>query len=154
MTSLLQKLRDDLKQAMKDNDETRRSALRLLFSVIHNKEIEKKTKTKDSLLTDEEILDCIRAEARKRKEAILVYEKGNRGDLVSKEKGELEALQAYLPPEATEEEILRAVDAACAVVRPQGAKDFGRTMGEAMKTLRGRAEAERVSILIKKKIAG
>lgn len=96
-------IKDDINNALKEGDEVKCSTLRMLLAAVLNKEKEKKYKIyKEGLdekeeLTDEEIIDVISSEAKKRKEAITEFEKGDRQDLVKKEKAELEILKKYLP---------------------------------------------------------
>lgn len=107
---LKQKIQQDLNQAVKKKEEIKSSVLRMVLAVILNKEKEKrfrvsKEKTdiseqdlqKESQLTDEDTIEVIFSEIKKRREAILEYEKGERKDLAEKEKKELEILREYLP---------------------------------------------------------
>ena len=107
---LKQKIQQDLNQAVKKKEEIRSSVLRMVLAVILNKEKEKrfrasKEKTdiseqdlqKESQLTDEDTIEVIFSEIKKRREAILGYEKGGRKELAEKEKKELEMLREYLP---------------------------------------------------------
>lgn len=145
--ALLLHLNEDVKTALKSGDSLKVSTLRMILSSIHNREIEKRSKSKDAL-TDEEIIDVLRKEAKKRKEAIEIYSKAGRADLKDKEAGELEIIQSYLPPEIGDEEIEKVVKSVIAL----GEREFGKVMKEAMKQLAGRAEARRVSELITKNL--
>jgi len=99
--SLKDKINDDIKSALKSGSSAEASALRFLMSVIKNKELEKRSRLskegkpvaeleKLSELTDEEVINVISGEIKKRKEAIVQYEKGGRKDLAEKEAGEIE----------------------------------------------------------------
>ncbi len=145
--ALLLRLNKDVKTALKSGDSLKVSTLRMILSSIHNREIEKRSKSKDAI-TDEEITDVLRKEAKKRKEAIEIYSKAGRADLKDKEAGELEIIQSYLPPEVGYEEIEKVVKSVIAL----GEREFGKVMKEAMKQLAGRAEARRVSELITKNL--
>ncbi|KKU77405.1 MAG: GatB/YqeY domain-containing protein, partial [Candidatus Giovannonibacteria bacterium GW2011_GWB1_47_6b] len=90
---LREKLAEDLKTAMKSADPKTVGVLRLLISAINNKAIEKRTKTGSDVLTDDEVLQTLNGEAKKRKESVEIFIKGNRADLAEKEKGELEIIQ-------------------------------------------------------------
>jgi hypothetical protein len=107
--TLKQKIQKDLNTALKERKEIEISVLRLLSAAILNKEKEKRYKIskegnelkeeeleKESQLTDEEIIEVLQSEIKKRKEAILGFEKGQRQDLAEKEKGEIEILKKYL----------------------------------------------------------
>lgn len=149
---LREKISGDLIRAVKEQDKVRVSTLRLLSASMHNREIEKKGRGEDASLGDDETMELIRREAKKRKEAILLYTKGGRNELALKEEQELSVLEAYLPARLGEEEVRKTIDDAIALVRPEGVKDFGKVMGAAMKTLRGVADTEEVSAIIKEKL--
>lgn len=146
---LHQKLTDDLKDAMKSGDNFRTGVLRMLLSALHNKEIEKKGKGQEPVLSDDEIADVLFKESKKRKEAGEIYLKAGRADLSEKELKELEIIKRYLPEQLGEEEIEKAVKAAIEKVGAKDIKDFGKVMAEAMKELRGRADASLVSQAVK-----
>ena len=98
------------------------------------------------------MLEVLAREAKKRKEAAELYEKGNRPELAKKEIAELQIIKKYLPEEMSGAEIEKAFEAAVAKLQPAGAKDLGRVMGEAMKILKGRAEAGVVHRLVKERL--
>lgn len=104
---LQEKINQDIKKAMQEKDELLVLVLRGIKAAIHNKEIEKRTKLskgeKDieklkelSKLTEEEVVEVLMKEAKKRKQSIEAFEKGGRNDLVKKEQKELEILKRYL----------------------------------------------------------
>lgn len=147
---LKEKLTDDLKQAMKSADQETVGVLRILLTAIKNKEIEKRTKTgNESQLSDDEIIQTMMSEAKKRKESIEIFTKGERKDLADKEMGELVILQKYLPKQLSETEVELVVDK---VLKEISAKDFGSVMKEAMKELKGKADGKIVSEIIQRKL--
>jgi len=108
--TLKQKIQEDLNEAVKKKEDLRSSVLRMLSAAVLNKEKEKRYRlikekpeikepdlAKESQLTDQELIEVIYSEVKKRKEASLEFEKGERRDLVDKEKKELAILQKYLP---------------------------------------------------------
>ena len=97
MPTLKQKIVEDQKSAMRAGNAPRLSTIRLLSAAISNREIE--LRKKDIGLSDEEILDVIGAEARKRKDAIAEFQNAGRTEMADKESAELAILQEYLPPE-------------------------------------------------------
>ena len=147
-----QKIKEDLNIFLKAGKSFEAGVLRLIFSVFKNKEIEKRGKGQEAMLADEEIIDLLMKEAKKRKEAADIYKKGNREDLAEKEIKELEIIKKYLPEELSAEEIEKIVDKAMAAVGATNIKDIGKTMAEAMKELRGRADMSAVGAMIKKKL--
>lgn len=103
--TLKEKIQNDFKGAFKAKEEIRLSTLKLLQAEIHNAEIAKRTKLakaeeddleKKSQLNEEEVLEVISREIKKRKKAIELYERGGRKDLADKEKTEIEILSSYL----------------------------------------------------------
>lgn len=150
--NLKEKIHKDLNEALKAKEELRASVLRMLSSVILNKEKEKRYKLKkeeDVFLTDEEILEVASSEAKKRKEAADLYEKGGRVDLAEKEKKELEILKGYLPEQLPEEELRKLVKEAVEKVGAKDLKDTGRIMGVLMPQIKGRADGNMVSKIVK-----
>lgn len=148
---LKEKINGDLKEAMKSRDEFKTGTLRFLLSSIQSKEIEKRGKGLGETLTEEEMMEVLKKEAKKRRESIDVYTQGGRNDLAEKERHELDLIASYLPPEMSDADLEKVVAAAIAAVEPAGPKDFGKVMGEAMKRAAGAAEASRVSRMVKEK---
>lgn len=146
---LAEKLLDDIKTAMKGRDELKVSTLRLARASIRNAEIDK---GRD--LTDEEVLETIAREAKRRREAIEGYEKGGRQELVDKERRELEILNQYLPEQLDEVEIEKVVKEVAAELGIVGAKDKGRMMGALMPRVRGRADGKLVNQVVDHVLAG
>lgn len=141
---LREKIREEMKKAMKAHRGLEVSVLRMLVSALQNKEIEKRAKVKDGVLDEAEVLGVIRSEAKKRKDAAEEFTKGGRTDLATKESGELLILQAYLPHELSDEEIKEVVAGSIKKIGGATAKDFGRIMADAMKRVEGRAAGDRV----------
>lgn len=152
MSPLNQKIESDLKGALKSGDNFKLGVLRLLSSALHNRSIEKKGKGLDPVLNDEEVLEVLAKEAKKRKEAATIYEQGGRADLAQKENEEWEIIKDYLPEEAPAEEIDKVISDTISRLGGNSAKDFGRVMAEVMKQLKGRADAGAVSQSVRKKL--
>ncbi|MFQ6049847.1 MAG: GatB/YqeY domain-containing protein [Candidatus Paceibacterales bacterium] len=168
---LEQKIEENFKKAFKEKREIEVSTLRMLRAAIFNEEKEKRYKLskekpdleakdleKESSLTDEEILNVIFSEIKKRKEALLLFEKGKREDLVKKTEAEIKILKRYLPKQLSEEEIKELAKKAIAALRASlapserekvGIKDMGKVMAELMPKLKGKAEGSLVSKIVK-----
>jgi len=152
--SLKIKLEDDARHALKSQEAVMLSTLRMVLSAIHNREIEKRVKIVEPVeLTEEEILAVVRSEVKKRKDAIVEFERGGRRDLVEKERTELQVLERYLPVEFLDEEIKKIVQEVIGQLGTVTKKDFGRVMGETMKRVRGRASGDRVSAAVREELA-
>lgn len=145
--SVAEKIQSDIKEAMKAGDSERLGTLRMLSAAIKNREIEEHAKGVN-ILDDKIVVDVLRKESKKRKEAAEIYEKAGRKDLAEKELKEVSYVQVYLPAEMDDAEIEKIVKKAIA----GGAKDMGSVMKEAMKEVAGRAEAGRVSAIVKKSL--
>lgn len=155
--TLKEKIQEDLNSAIKSKREIETSTLRMLSAAILNKEKEKRYKSgksEDIPLTDEEITEVVFNEVKKRKEAIELYEKGDRQELADKEKKEAEILQKYLPEQLTEEEVKKLVKEAIAKVGAKEQKDMGKVMAELMPQVKGKADGGLVSKVVKELLAG
>ena len=162
---LFEKINQDLKTAFKKGDDFYVGVLRMMVAAFKNKEIEKRGKGGRPELSDEEIIEILSKEMKKRKEAANIYARAGRKDLSDKELKEVSIIQDYLPAQASFEEIEKIIDG---IINKTGAviqKDskesrgsennganFGRIMGEAMKELKGKAESVLIAELIKKKL--
>jgi len=160
--SLKEKLQQELTEAIKEKKEREILTIRQVLTNVLNKEKEKRFKlskekpdiseenlNKESQLTDEEVLEVISSEVKKHKESISEFEKGERQDLVDKEKGELEILQKYLPEQISEEEIKRIAKEAIKKVEAKEIKDMGKVMAELMPKVKGKADGSQVSKIVK-----
>lgn len=148
--SLKEKLTEDLKQAMRQGDERRKSTIRLVRAAIANAEIERGRKELD----DEGVLAIIAKEVKKRREALEGFAKGGRQDLVDREKAELEILLEYLPRQMTKEEIEGAARKVIEEVEATSMSQMGEVMGRLMPQVKGRADGKVVSQIVKEILAG
>lgn len=148
---LQEKLQEDLKQSLIEHNEQKLSVIRMLKSAIQYFEIQKEGANYTA--TDEEIQDVIAKEVKKRREAIDLYEKGERPELAEKEKAELLILQSYLPEQMSEEEISKLVAEAIAQTGANSMKDMGKVMGMLMPKVKGKADSGMVSNLVKQKLS-
>ena len=108
---------------------------------------------KESGLLEDEVLEIISSEIKKRKEAALLFEKGKRMDLSEKERAEAKILEKYLPEQLSEEEIKKL---AREIIEKNGAKnlkDMGKVMAELMPKLKGKADGGLVSKIIRELLA-
>lgn len=156
---LKDQIQNELKNAMKSGDSLRRTLFQTLLAAVRNKEIEKRAKIKDtagksdeelralSQLNDDEVIGVISSEVKKRKDSVLMFEKGGRTDLAEKEKSEIEILFNYLPRQLSEEEIEKE---AREIIKEKKGEDFGKVMKEASTRLKGKAEGGLISRIVKK----
>ena len=171
---LREQINNDLKKAQQEKDELVLLVLRGINAAIKNKEIEKRTKLskepsfveatedkeklekleKESKLIKEEVVGVIMSEAKKRKDAIEEFKKGERQDLVEKEKKELEILKKYLPEQMSEEQIKEETKKVIEEVGAVGPQDTGKVMGALMLKLKGKAEGGAVSKVVNELLRG
>lgn len=164
--SLRKRIDDDLKRAVKQGKRLKMGTLRMLVAALVNKEKEKRygVATEDkgiteqelsqkSELLEEEVSDIINYEAKKRREATEAFEKGGRQDLVEKEQAELEVLQAYLPEQLREDELLQLVKDAVESTGASNTQDMGKVMAELMPKVKGRADGALVSKTVKEMLS-
>jgi uncharacterized protein YqeY len=159
---LKEKIEQNLNSALKERKAIETSVLRMLLAVILNKEKEKRYKLtkekpelkeeelkKESQLTDEEIIEIISSETKKRKDAVLEFEKGKRIDLAEKEKKEIEILQKYLPEQLSKEKIKKLAAESIKKTQAKEQKDIGKVMTELMPQIKGKADGGLVSKIVK-----
>src|SRR3990170_6512013 len=138
--SMLEKIQNDLKEAMKARGEVKVSTLRFLISAINNAKIEKGQE-----LSDEDIAGVIQKQIKQRKESIEGFEKGGRADLVEKEKKELAILQEYLPEQISSAEIKDLVEKTIKETSASSPSDIGKVMGKLSSELKGKVDMSEVS---------
>ena len=148
MDNLFTKIQQDLTDSLKQKNEIKTSTLRLVISEIGNSRIEKRAD-----LTDEDIIQVISKEAKKRQESIEAFNKGERPDLAEKEEKELLILKTYLPEPISDEELLKIVDSQIAEIGAKDIKDLGKVMSAVLSKVKGRADGGAVSAIVKSKLS-
>ena len=133
--SLKEKLLSNMKEAMKAKDSVKLGTVRSVISAVKNQEIELKKE-----LSEEEILTIVSREVKKRKEASVLYEKGNRPELKDKEIQEMKILQTYLPEQVSEKDLRRRIQEVIAETGAEGMKDFGKIMKTLVPEFKGKAD--------------
>ena len=152
MTNLLDQIKVDLKEAMKAKEVLRLSVLRMIITSIRNKEISLR-KGEDIILNDEQVLEVVTAEVKKRKDSIESYVSGGREDLAEIEKNEIEVLSSYLPEQLSNEALEKIVDEVIKSKSENSTVAFGAIMGEVMSRVKGKADGSTVTAIVKKKLA-
>lgn len=147
--SLRERLVEDLKAAMKAGDTLKVAVIRLARSEIQNAEI-----AKARSLTDEELVEVLAREGKRRREAIEQFCKGGRTDLVDKEAAELRILEGYLPQQLSEAEITGIAQEVIAELHATCKADKGKVMSALMQRVRGRADGKLVSQVVDRMLEG
>lgn len=151
---LREQLTDDLKQAMRQQDETRKRTIRSVITAIKQAETELDPSGQRVSLTENDILALVAKQAKQRQESIVEYQKGGRQDLVAEEEAELAILQAYLPEQFGPAEIEAEARQVIAEVGATGPADLGQVMKPLMARLRGRADGKLVNQIVRELLAG
>jgi len=143
-------IQEDLKQAMLAKEVEKLSTIRMLKSAIQYFEIQKGGA--GYIANDEDIIEVVGKEIKKRKESIEMYKKGNRQELADKEEKELGILTIYLPKQLANEEISKLVEEAISTVGATSIQDIGKVMGILAPLIKGKADGGQVSTLVKEKL--
>jgi uncharacterized protein YqeY len=146
--SLIAEIEQDLTDAMRERDAGRRDALRLILNALRAAE-----KELQRPLSDEEELQVLQRERKRRIEALEAYRAGGRDDRAEAEERELEVLEEFMPEPLSEEELERIVDDAIAENGATSMRDLGRVMADVMPQVAGRADGSAVSQLVREKLA-
>lgn len=143
---LLNRIDTDIKKAMKDRDALKVSCLRLTSNAL-------KLKSKDLMreLTEDEQIQALKTLAKQRREACELYIEAQRNDLAEKEKAELAIIESYLPAQVDMDTINKVLDEVFAQMQPQGPKDMGKVMKEAMNRFGGAADGKLVNQLVRQR---
>lgn len=147
--NLKDRIKEDTKQAMRDKDSARLSALRLLSAAIQRREVDERKE-----LTDAEVIAVIEKLIKQNREAIEQYDKAARLEAGDKERAEIAVWQSYLPQRLTEAEIDALIAEAIAATGAASVKDMGKVMGALKPQLAGRADMAAVSAKVKARLGG
>jgi uncharacterized protein YqeY len=146
--SLIATIEAELKAARLARDDARRDALSLILASLRSAE-----KELQRSLSDEEELQVLQRERKRRGEAIEAFRAGGRDEQAGVEEGELAVLEEFMPEPLTEEEIEEIVDNVIAEVGATSIRDLGRVMADVMPQVSGRADGSTVSQLVREKLA-
>ena len=146
--SLVEKVNEDMKLAMKSQDKDKLSVVRMLKSAIQLAKIELKHE-----LSDEEVVDVVAKQIKMRKDSITEFTKAGRNDLASQYQAEVEILSAYMPEQLSFEEVTKIIDEVFASVNPTSPKQMGLIMKEVNPKVRGKFDMGEVSKIIKDKLS-
>ena len=143
--ALKQQIQTELAEAMKGKDDIKVSVLRMLKADILKFEVSGKD-TIDA--TDEDILALVSKGIKQRKDSAEQFKKGNRFEMAEKEEKEIEVLLAYMPPQMSEEEVLKIAKEVIAETGAKSKADIGRVMGKLMSKVKGQADGAIVNKVV------
>lgn len=147
--ALVDVLEKDLVSALKSGKDLELRVLRGTTAALKNLAIEKRTRGENDVVTDEDVLAILNKEMKKRKEAIVLYNRGERPELARAEQDEMVVLERYLPAQLGRAEIEQKIDS---VLERMDDRSFGVIMKESMKELQGIADGKIVADIIKEKL--
>ena len=145
---LKEKLMDDLKNAMKEKDEIKKNTVQMVRAAILQIE-----KDKGVQLEDNQIIDIIAKEVKKRKDAAIDFQKSGREDLISKNNLEIEILTTYLPKQLSKEEIETIVKEIITELQATNMKDMGKVMKAAKEKIGAAADGKTINEVVKNLLA-
>jgi uncharacterized protein len=141
------RISEDLRAAMKARDQVRLATLRLLSTSLRNREVEVGRE-----LTEEDFLEVVGREVKRRKEAAEAYEGAGREDRAEREREEQRVLESYLPEALSEEEVRGLIEEGVTATGASGPGDMGKVMGFVMGKARGRVDGSAVSAMVRERL--
>ncbi|HEU5281471.1 MAG TPA: GatB/YqeY domain-containing protein [Gammaproteobacteria bacterium] len=148
MTTIKDRILEDMKAAMRSQEKERLATIRLIMAAMKQREVDERIE-----LTDEDVLAILNKMIKQRRDSIAQFQAGARQDLADKELAEVAIIQHYLPAQLTDAEIEAAIEAAIQSSGASSAKDMGKVMGLLKATLAGKAEMTAVSAKVKTRLA-
>jgi uncharacterized protein len=147
--SLLERLNNDMKQAMKNKEKDRLTTIRMVKASLQNEAI----KFGKQELSEEEELTVLSREVKQRKDSLQEFEKAGRQDLVEKIQTELKHVEIYMPQQLSEEEVTAIVKEAIAETGAASKADMGRVMAVLMPKVKGKADGSLVNKLVQQHLS-
>ncbi len=147
-----EKLKEDLKVAMKAGERQKVDALRLIGAALKDKDIE--ARVSGGTVSDADVLAVLQKMIKSRQESLDIYEKNNRPDLADKERSEIAVISSYLPAQLGEAEAAEAIKAAIAEVGASSIKDMGKVVAALKDKYAGRMDFSKASALVKAALSG
>ena len=144
---LLERIKDDMKQAMRDRAKARLTTIRLILAAVKQREVDERI-----TLDDTDVLAIIDKMVKQRRDSIEQFDKAGRDDLSKVERFEIEVIQEYLPQQLTESEISEMITEVISSTGAESMRDMGKVMGMLKPKMQGRADMGKVSGLIKKQL--
>ena len=146
--SLKERITDDMKAAMRSGEKERLGVIRMITSAIKQREVDERV-----VLDDTQVLGVLEKMIKQRKESLVMFQAGNRQDLVDKESAEITLLQGYLPTQLSGAEIDALINEAVAATGAASIKDMGKVMGIIKTKAQGRADMAAVGAKIKARLS-
>tara|TARA_Y100000814_G_scaffold203448_1_gene149989 strand:- start:6 stop:449 length:444 start_codon:yes stop_codon:yes gene_type:complete len=146
--TLLARLQDEVKGAMRARDKERLATLRLIMAEIKRIEVDERIE-----MRDDRVIGVLTKMVKQRRDSVTQYRDGGREDLAKKEEAEIELIDAFLPAQLSSEELDAAVSAAIKASSAESMRDMGKVMGHLQDSLAGQADMAAVATIVKAKLA-
>ncbi len=151
MSTLEQRLHDDLTAAIRSREEVTAATLRMALTAVKNEAV---SGTEARELSDADVVAVLGREAKKRREAATAYDQAQRPELAARERAELAVLEGYLPAQLGDDELAALVAQAVAETGADSPKQMGQVMKVLTPKIAGRADGGRVAAAVKAALAG
>jgi uncharacterized protein len=145
--SLLERLNNDMKQAMKNKEKDKLTVIRMVKAALQNEEI------KLGKLSDDQELTVLTRELKQRKDSLQEFDSAGREDLVHKIQTEIKNLEVYMPEQLNEEEVVEIVKQTIAEVNASSKADMGKVMGAIMPKVKGKADGTLVNKIVQQQLS-
>ncbi|BDR35374.1 aspartyl-tRNA amidotransferase subunit B [Photobacterium damselae subsp. damselae] len=145
--TLIERLKDEQKAAMKARDKARLGAIRLALAAIKQREVDEKI-----TLADDDIVAVLTKMVKQRRDSVAQYEAAGRQDLADVELAEISVLEEFMPQPLSDDEVAALLDEAIAATGAAGMQDMGKVMGVLKPQIQGRADMGKISQLVKTKL--
>lgn len=146
--NLVDRLMADMKTAMKSQNKLALSVIRMMRSELKYAEI-----SKGGPLSEEDVLEVLGRESKKRRDSIDEYKKGNREDIAAQLEKEVEIISVYLPEQLSQQEIESIIDEAIMETKVSSIKEMGKLMAVVMPKVKGRADGKLVNQIVREKLS-
>ncbi len=163
---LKEKIQADVKEALKAGNSQKRTLLGMVMAAVKNREFDKRAKVSKTTgetdaakldeaakLNDEEVLETIGSEIKKRKDSVEQFIAGGRPELAESEKQEIDILMGYMPEQMSEESVRDEIKQAIASTGAAGPKDMGKVMGAVSAKIKGKFDGSRASAMVKEELS-
>ena len=148
MSALKQRINDDVKTSMRNQDRERVATLRMIMAAIKQKEVDERIE-----LDDSQVLAVLDKMAKQHRDSIEQFSQAGRDDLVEKENTELQVVLEFMPAQLTEGELEQMIQEAIDETGAAGMKDMGKVMGLLKPRVQGKADMGKVSSMVKQKLS-
>ncbi|MGY0692878.1 GatB/YqeY domain-containing protein [Virgibacillus sp. FSP13] len=147
--TLLEKLNQEMKQAMKQKDKEKLSVVRMVKASLQNETI----KLGKEQLSEDEELTILSRELKQRKDSLQEFKSAGRDDLVKKLETEINILQEYMPKQLSDDELEAIVQSTIQEVNATSMREMGKVMGAIMPKVKGKADGSKINMLVKKHLS-